>query len=212
MNDEPTMIDETEDLEQHRRSPRRSWKIFQLVVAGLLTAFVVSMTLTDQWGETFGGATKAQIAEFERTTSEYFDAVERRGLTEVSMRSYNLIEPDEAGRVAEIEKGTHEARERVLKSVDRMSSSNMQKARARFGVEAYDHNRAKILPAEVVLEMIPGEARPWVMRSVTAGIWLALKTAAITFAAAWLFLKLCELFWWFFIDRLRDVADAVRKS
>ena len=53
---------------------------------------------------------------------------------------------------------------------------------------------------------------PWVMRDIPAGLWVAIQAAAIAFVGAWLLLKLCELFWWFLMDRLRDVANAVRKS
>ena len=107
--------------------------------------------------------------------------------------------------------GTYEARERLQGLVSSMNYGNKDKAEAGFTFSARLHNKGTVTIDEMA-EYMSAEAKPWVMRSITAGLWLALKTAAITFVAAWLLLKLCELFWWFFIDRLRDVADAVRKS
>jgi hypothetical protein len=59
---------------------------------------------------------------------------------------------------------------------------------------------------------MPGEGEPWVMRNIPAGMWLAVKTAAIAFVVTWILLKLCELLWWFLMDRLRDIANAVRRT
>jgi hypothetical protein len=211
MNDEPMMVDETEDFGQPRRSPRRSWRLFQWVVAGLATLLIAGIVTTHHWGNTFGGATKSKIAEFEQAMTEYFDEAESRNLSQVTMASYNPLRTDEYSEAVEREKGTYDARERVRKLADSMNFINSEKAQAQFLFRAYTYNGSGI-PDVTFQKAAAAESEPWVMRSVMAGIWLAIKTAVITFVASWLVLKLCELFWWFFIDRLRDVADAVRKS
>jgi hypothetical protein len=215
MNDEPMMIDETEDFAEPRRGARRSWKKFQLVVTGLVAVFVawvaVASPASNNWNKTFGGITEAHIAKFEQAMDEYFDEVERRNLTRVTMARYDSLQPDEYSEAEEVEKGTYDARERLRKLVDGMNYSNRQKARARFALWAHSHNGDEI-PSEVILEGADGSGRAWVMRNIPAGVWTAIKAAVIAFVATWLFLKLCELIWWFFIDRVRDVADAVRKS
>lgn len=210
MNNEPMMIDETEDFVPPRRSTQRSWKIFQFVVAGLLSVFVVAMMLADHGGETFGGATEASIAKFEQAMSDYFDAVKRRGLAEVTMSSYSPITPNEVGRVVEFDKGTDEARRRLQEVVADMNYSNERKAEAAFVLSARLHNKGSVT-SEELMEGMSADRNPWVMRNIPAGVWLALKTAVITFIAAWLLLKMCELFWWFLMDRVHDVANAVRK-
>jgi hypothetical protein len=211
MNDEPMMVDETEDFQQYRRSPRRSWKIFQLVVAGLVTIFAAFAVTANDWDKTFGGIAAGRIAKFEQAMDEYFDEVEKRNLTRVTMARFDSVRPDEYSEAEEIERGTYGAREHVRELVDGMNYSNREKARAQFAFRAYERNGDPI-PGDVFLEGIPGDGRAWIMRNIPAGVWNAIKAAVIGFVAAWLVLKLCELFWWFFIDRLRDVADAVRKS
>jgi hypothetical protein len=229
MNDEPMMVDETEDFQQHRRSPRRSWKIFQLVVAGLLTAFVVAMTLTDQWGKTFGGATKAQIAEFEMATNDYFDEAQGQGVARVTV---DLFKPDEMGAAFGSTKSMAKARQRAQEVARALGYQNITKAGDMFSVLAILHNDSmpppKILTAKQVAEIDRQQSfdedfdwrsarpmendEPWVMRDIPAGLWAGIQAAAIAFVGVWLVLKLCELFWWFLMDRLRDVANAVRKS
>ena len=229
MNDEPMMVDETEDFQQHRRSPRRSWKIFQLVVAGLLTAFVVSMTLTDQWGKTFGGATKAQIAEFEMATNDYFDEAQGQGVARVTV---DLFKPDEMGAAFGSTKSMAKARPRAQEVARALGYQNITKAGDMFSVLAILHNDSmpppKILTAKQVAEIDRQQSfdegfdwrsarpvendEPWVMRDIPAGLWAGIQAAAIAFVGVWLVLKLCELFWWFLMDRLRDVANAVRRS
>ena len=229
MNDEPMMVDETEDFQQHRRSPRRSWKIFQLVVAGLLTAFVVAMTLTDQWGKTFGGATKAQIAEFEMATNDFFDEAQGQGVARVTV---DLFKPDEMGAAFGSTKSMAKARQRAQEVARALCYQNITKAGDMFSVLAILHNDSmpppKILTAKQVAEIDRQQSfdedfdwrsarpmendEPWVMRDIPAGLWAGIQAAAIAFVGVWLVLKLCELFWWFLMDRLRDVANAVRKS
>lgn len=229
MNDEPMMVDETEDFQQHRRSPRRSWKIFQLVVAGLLTAFVVAMTLTDQWGKTFGGATKAQIAEFEMATNDYFDEAQGQGVARVTV---DLFKPDEMGAAFGSTKRMAKARQRAQEIARALGYQNITKAGDMFSVLAILHNDSmpppKILTAKQVAEIDRQQSfdegfdwrsagpvendEPWVMRDIPAGLWAGIQAAAIAFVGVWLVLKLCELFWWFLMDRLRDVANAVRRS
>ena len=229
MNDEPMMVDETEDFQQHRRSPRRSWKIFQLVVAGLLTAFVVAMTLTDQWGKTFGGATKAQIAEFEMATNDYFDEAQGQGVARVTV---DLFKPDEMGAAFGSTKRMAKARQRAQEIARALGYQNITKAGDMFSALAILHNDSmpppKILTAKQVAEIDRQQSfdegfdwrsarpvendEPWVMRDIPAGLWAGIQAAAIAFVGVWLVLKLCELFWWFLMDRLRDVANAVRRS
>lgn len=229
MNDEPMMVDETEDFQQPRRSPRRSWKIFQLVVAGLLTAFVVAMALTDKWGETFGGATNSLIAEFEMAANDYFDEAQGQGVTRVTV---NLFMPDQMGTVFGSTKSMAKARQRAQEVARALGNQNITKAGDMFSVLALLHNDSmpppKILTAKQVAEIDRQQSfdegfdwrsarpvendEPWVMRDIPAGLWAGIQAAAIAFVGVWLLLKLCELFWWFLIDRLRDVADAVRKS
>ena len=229
MNDEPMMVDETEDFQQHRRSPRGSWKIFQLVVAGLLTAFVVAMTLTDQWGKTFGGATKAQIAEFEMATNDYFDEAQGQGVARVTV---DLFKPDEMGAAFGSTKSMAKARQRAQEIARALGYQNITKAGDMFSVLAILHNDSmpppKILTAKQVAEIDRQQSfdegfdwrsarpvendEPWVMRNIPAGLWAGIQAAAIAFVGVWLVLKLCELFWWFLMDRLRDVANAVRRS
>lgn len=211
MNDDPTMIDETEDLEQPRGSRRRSWKTFQLVITGLVALVAAFAVTAYDWDTTFGGITEARIAAFEQAMSEYFDEAEKRNLTRVSMARFNYMVADEYSEAREIERGTYDARERARKLVDGMNYSNGRKAQARFARRAHSHNGNGV-SAEIVLEGSDNSGRAWVMRNIPAGVWNVIKAAVIGFVAAWLLLKLCELFWWFFIDRLRDVADAVRKS
>jgi hypothetical protein len=209
MNDEPMMIDETEDFEEPRRSTRRSWKILQLVIAGIASLFVAAIATSSEWDRTFGGVTKAQVAEFERAKEEYFAEAEKRGLTDISTSTY-LLEPDVFGRAVEKENGTYEARERLIELVRNMGYGNRNKAVAAFRFETRMHNKGSVSSEELV-EAMSADAEPWVMRSITAGIWLAVKAAAIAFVVAWLLLKLCELLWWFLMDRLHDVANAVRR-
>ena len=229
MNDEPMMVDETENFQQHRRSPKRSWKIFQLVVAGLLTAFVVAMTLTDQWGKTFGGATKAQIAEFEMATNDYFDEAQGQGVARVTV---DLFKPDEMGAAFGSTKSMAKARQRAQEIARALGYQNITKAGDMFSVLAILHNDSmpppKILTAKQVAEIYRQQSfdegfdwrsarpvendEPWVMRNIPAGLWAGIQAAAIAFVGVWLVLKLCELFWWFLMDRLRDVANAVRRS
>jgi hypothetical protein len=211
MNDEPMMIDETEDLEEPRRSTRRSWKMLQLVIAGLIAILAVSLVTIEGSDHTFWGTTKAHIAEFEQAMNEYFDAAERRNLAQVTMQPYDRLSADEAGEIVERDKGTYDARERVRKLVDAMNYSNRQKAKAQFTLRVHVYNGADTIPADVVLEGMPNEGRPWVMRNTLAGMWLLVKTAVIAFAVTWIVLKLCELLWWFLMDRLHDVANAVRR-
>jgi hypothetical protein len=212
MNDEPMMIDETEDFEEPRRSTRRSWKIFQLAIAGLLSLLVVALILGERWGETFGGATEASIAEFEQAMNEYFEAAKSRELTQITMQSYDHLKADPSGGIVERDKGTYDARERVRKLAGAMNYSNWQKANAQFALRVYVYNGAKRIPADVVTNGMPDEGEPWVMRNIPAGIWLAVKTAAIAFVVTWVLLKLCELLWWFLMDRLRDISNAVRRT
>ena len=229
MNDEPMMVDETENFQQHRRSPKRSWNIFQLVVAGLLTAFVVAMTLTDQWGKTFGGATKAQIAEFEMATNDFFDEAQGQGVARVTV---DLFKPDEMGAAFGSTKSMAKARQRAQEIARALGYQNITKAGDMFSVLAILHNDSmpppKILTAKQVAEIDRQQSfdegfywrsarpvendEPWVMRNIPAGLWAGIKAAAIAFVGVWLVLKLCELFWWFLMDRLRDVANAVRRS
>lgn len=216
MNDEPMMIDETEEFDKPRRSTQRSWKMFQFVVAGLLTVFVVAMMLADHGGETFGGATEASIAKFEQAMNDYFDAAQRRGLARVSMRSYDPLVPDAQGVADERLAGTDKERRRVQEAVGEMNYSNKRKAEDMFTVLAALHNSSLVSDTAntefdwTTARPLENES-PWVMRNIPAGIWLAFKTAVIAFVAAWLLLKLCELLWWFLMDRLHDVANAVRK-
>ena len=215
MNDEPMMIDETEDFEQPRRSTRRSWKILQLVIAGLVALLVASIATSSEWDKTFGGATKAEVAEFERAKNEYFDEAEKRGLTEISLGTY-LLEPEVFGRADEQEKGTYELRQPLIELVRDMGYSNRNKAVAAFRFDARLHNSrmqhgTSRVSNEEMTEALSADAEPWVMRSITVGIWLAVKAAAMAFVVAWLLLKLCELLWWFLMDRLHDVANAVRR-
>jgi len=209
------MIDETEELEESRRSTRRSWKILQLVIAGLVALFVASIATSSEWDKTFGGVTTAGVAEFERAKDEYFAEAERRGLTEISLGTY-LLEPDVFGRADEQERGTYELRQRLIELVRDMGYSNRSKAVAAFTFDARLHNsRAQHGKGRVSVEQmedaLSADGEPWVMRSIAAGIWLAVKAAAIAFVVAWLLLKLCELLWWFLMDRLHDVANAVRR-
>ncbi len=211
MHDEPMMIDETEDVAEPRRSTRRSWKKFQLVVAGLLTLLVVAIMLGERSGDTFGGATTASVAEFETAMNEYFDKAEQRSLDRVAIGDYNPLQADSLSEAVEREKGLLPARERLRELVDAMNYSNADKAKAEFAFWAHQFNGGPI-PDSVFVEGVAADGRPWVMRNIAAGVWAIVKAAIIAFVAAWLLLKLCELFWWFFIDRLRDIADAVRKS
>lgn len=225
------MIDEAEGIEQPRRSTRRSWKIFQLVVAGLATLFVVSMVVTDQWDKTFGGATKAQIAEFELALNDYFDEAQSEGVSSVTIA---LLKPDRMGEVFGSTKSMAKARQRAQEVARSLGYQNLAKAEDMFIVLAGLHNDSmpppKTLTAEQVAEIERQQSlaaaegfdwttarlvendKPWVMRDIPAGLWAAIQAAAIAFVAAWLLLKLCELLWWFLMDRLRDVANAVRKS
>lgn len=215
MHDEPMMIDETEDFAEPRRGARRSWKKFQLLVAGLVAVLVAwvaaASPASNNWNTTFGGITEAHIAKFEQAMDKYFDEVEKRNLTRVTMARYDSLQPDEYSEAEEVEKGTYDARERVRKLVDGMNYFNRQKARAQFAFRVHERNGDPI-PNEVFVQGIPGDGRAWIMRNIPAGVWTAIKAAVIAFVATWLLLKLCELFWWFLIDRVRDVADAVRKS
>lgn len=210
MNDEPMMIDETDDFAEPRRSTRRSWKIFQLVVAGILTLFVVAMMLGERSGDTFGGATKASVAEFEAAMNEYFDEAERRNLDRVAIGDYNPLRGDSLSEAVERDKGILPARERLRELVDAMNYSNADKAKAEFAFRAHQFNGGPI-PDSVFVEGVAADGRPWVMRNIAAGVWAIIKAAIIAFVAAWLLLKMCELFWWFLMDRLHDVANAVRK-
>jgi hypothetical protein len=206
---EPSVKITDENTSPPPDSPRkRSWRTFRIVVATLVTLFLVAAI--PSWDQTFGGVSERGIAEFEQRLGEYFEEVKARGLTRVSMAPYNPLRPDQFSEASEIAKGTHDARERLRRLVDGMNYSNRQKAQAQFAFSAHRHNGDGI-PVEVLLEGMDDSGRAWVMRNIPAGVWGALKVGAISFAAIWIFLKLCELFWWFLIDRLRDVADAVRK-
>ncbi len=210
MNDEPMMIDETEDFEETRRSTRRSWKILQLVIAGLVALFVASIATSSEWDKTFGGITEAQIAELKEGLKAYFNEVKARGVKQVTMDTYNPIRPDQYSEATEIAEGTYDARERIRRLVDRMNYSNRKKAQARFALSAHLHNRDEI-PLEAILEGEDDSGRAWVMRNIPAGLWVVIKAVTIAFVAAWLLLWLCELFWWFLMDRLHDMANAVRR-
>ena len=210
MNDEPMMIDETEDFEEPRRSTRRSWKILQLVIAGLVALFVASIATSSEWDKTFGGVTEAQLGQFDQNLKAYFDEANARGVAQVTMDTYNPIRPNQFSEAFEVAKGTYDARERLRKLVDGMSYSNRQKAQARFALSAHLHNGDEI-PAEVVVEGADDSGRAWVTRNIAAGLWVTLKAAVMAFVVAWLLLKLCELLWWFLMDRLHDVANAVRR-
>jgi hypothetical protein len=210
MNDEPMMIDETEDTPTTPRTTAASWKKAQLILAGLASLFAVSLAMSDDWSKTFGGATEAQIAGFERAMNDYFDEAARRGLREVTMRPYKPFEADQYGRSSERNAGTLEVRERLAAVVRSMGRSNRGKAEAEFIGRARDHN-GDGLSDEEFMKLVAADGEPWVMRNVVAGVWTVLKTAVIAFVVVWLLLKLCELFWWFLMDRLHDVANAVRR-
>jgi len=211
MNDEPMMINETDDEPTALRTTAASWKKAQLILAGLASIFAVGVVMSDDWSKTFGGATEAQIAGFEKAMKDYFDEAERRGLREVTKRRFSPLKADEYGRSHEKAVGTLEARERLEAVAQSMGRSNSGKAEAAFIARARDHNGDGI-SAEEFLKLVAADGEPWVMRNVAAGVWTVLKTAVIAFAGVWLLLKLCELFWWFLMDRLRDVANAVRRS
>jgi uncharacterized membrane protein YccC len=189
--------------------------MLQLVIAGLVALFVASIATSSEWDKTFGGATTAGVAEFERAKDEYFAEAERRNLTEISLGTY-LLEPDVFGRADEQEKGTYELRQRLIELVRDMGYSNRNKALAAFRFDARLHNSrvqhgTSRVSDEEMREALSADGDPWVMCSIAAGIWIAVKAAAIAFVVAWLLMKLCELLWWFLLDRLHDVANAVRR-
>jgi len=221
MNDEPMMIDETDDEPATPRATSSSWKKAQFIVAGLSSLFVVSLVMADDWGKTFGGATRAQVAEFELAMNDYFDEAQSRGLSRVAV---DLFETDQSRVAYEQATGTAAA----------LGYRNTTKARDMFTVLAVLHNDNTPPPLILTTEQVAeidrqqGSAAaapdfdwttarpleddtPWVMRDIAAGIWTAFKAVAIPFVVVWLLLWLCELFWWFLMDRLHDVANAVRR-
>ena len=124
------------------------------------------------------------------------------------------------------------ARQRAQEVARALGDQNITKAGDMFSVLALLHNNSmpppKILTAKQVAEIDRQQSfeegfdwtsarpvendEPWVMRDIPAGLWAAIQAAAIAFVGVWLLLKLCELFWWFLMDLLHDVANAVRKS
>jgi len=137
MHDEPMMIDETEDFAEPRRNTRRSWKMFQLVVAGLATLFVVSMVTSDRWDKTFGGATKARIAEFEMAMNDYFDEAQSEGVARVTV---DLLKPDRMGAVFGSTKSMAKSRQRAQEAARALGYQNITKAEDMFSVLAFLHN------------------------------------------------------------------------
>jgi hypothetical protein len=232
MNDEPMMIDETENEPTTPRATAASWKKAQLLVAGLAALFAISIVVSDEWHKTFDGPTKAQVAEFEQEMNDYFDEAQSQGVARVTT---DLFEPDQRGAVFGSTRSMTEARERLQEAARDLGYQNATKAKDMFTVLAVLHNDSmpmpKILTAEQVAEIDRQQRsaaaepdfdwttarplendKPWVMRDIPAGLWATIQAAVITFVAVWLLLWLCELLWWFLMDRLHDVANAVRRS
>lgn len=228
MNDEPMMIDETEDESTTPRETSSSWKKAQLIVAGLATLFAIGGVVSDEWHKAFDHPTQTQIAEFEQAMTDYFDKAQAQGVARVTV---GLFETDQRGTIFGSTRSTDKARQRVQEAARALGYENINKATDMFTVLAALHNDnmplPKILTTEQVMEIDQMQRldddfdwttarpveddKPWVMRNISAGLWVAIQAAVITFVGVWLFLWLCELLWWFLMDRLHDVANAVRR-
>jgi len=228
MNDEPMMIDETEDTPTTPRTTAASWKKAQFIAAGLAALLALGIVVSDQWNTKFDGPTAAEITAFEQAMHHYFDEAQNQGVARVTTA---LFERDQRGALFGSNRSTEKARQRVQAAARALGYGNIDKAKDMFTVLAFLHNDSMPLPKMLTTEQVieidrmqrsdpdfdwttarPVEDdKPWVMRDIPAGLWTAIQAVVITFVVVWLLLWLCELLWWFLMDRLHDVANAVRR-
>jgi hypothetical protein len=215
MNDEPMMIDEADENSDNPRSTSLSWKKARLalpMIAALITGAIVAAS---QWGANTDGTSEAQIAEFRQAVDDYFAEAQRQGMSEVTMRPYEPLEATDDGQTVEILNDTDLKRHRVQEIVERMGYENQRKAEALFRHEARFYNSGSITDKEMA-EAVVADRREWKMRSAVGGAFRTLSevvfAASIAFVVVWLVVRACESIWWFFVDRLHDLVNAVRRS
>ena len=215
MNDEPMMIDETEDEPTATRATGMSWKRARLVVPSVMALLLAALFTTEGIWE-FSGTTDAEIGELRQAIDDYISEVEAQGAQSITMQSYDPLLPTAEGETIETLSGTSEKRQRVREIAGRMTYSNKKKAEAEFVHKARLHNSGGRLTPEELAEAIAADRRAWHTRDVPLGIWRAFvrsaTAAAIAFVVCWLLVRAAEGIWWFMIDRLHDIANAVRRN
>jgi hypothetical protein len=214
MNDEPMMIDETEDEPKATRTTGKSWKRARLVVPSAMALLLAAIYTTEIWE--FSGTTDTEIGELRQAIDDYISDVEAQGAQSITMQSHDPLLPTAEGETIETLSGTSEKRQRVREIASRMDYSNEKKAEAEFVHKARLHNSGGRLTPEELAEAIAADRRAWHMRNVPLGIWRAFvrsaTAAAIAFVVCWLLVRAAEGIWWFMIDRLHDIAKAVRRT
>jgi hypothetical protein len=214
MNDEPMMIDETEESSAYPRSTARTWKKARLVVPAMAALLTAAIVVASQWSVNMGGTTAAQIAEFRQAVDEYFAEAQRQGMTEVTMRSYDPLEATEDGQTVETLNDIDLKRQRVQEIAERMGYENKRKAEALFRHEARLYTNGALTDKEMA-EAVVAERKEWKMRSIFGGVGRAVSeavlAAVIAFVVVWLVVRACEGVWWFLVDRLQDLVNAVRR-
>jgi hypothetical protein len=215
MNDEPMMIDETEDEPSAARRTATSWKKARLIVPAAAAMLLAALFATEGSWE-FSGTTDAEIAELRQAIDDYISEVEAQGAQEITMQTYDPLLPTADGKTIETLSGTFEKRMRVSEIAGRMNLNNEGKAEAEFVHKARLHNRGGRITPDELAEAFTAGRRAWQIRDIPVGVWRTfvamVKAAAITFVVCWLLVRAAEGVWWFLIDRLHDIANAVRRS
>jgi len=215
MNDEPMMIDETEESSAHPRSTALTWKKARLVVPAVAALLTAGIVVASQWSINMSGTTEAQIAEFRQAVDDYFAEAQRQGMTEVTMRSYAPLEATEDGQTVETLNDVDLKRQRMQEIAKQMGYANKRKAEALFRLEARLYTNGALTDKEMA-EAVVAERKEWKMRGIFGGVGRTISdvalAAVIAFVIVWLVVRACEGVWWFFVDRLQDLVNAVRRQ
>lgn len=184
------------------RDTTQSWRVLKNILPMSLALLASLITFVVWFSGSYSEYDQpSQVANFKTCLNEYIMEVNR----------LNIFIPPPSGPVSTIDSapGIEEQARRLENSIDSLSWRNKYKARAEFKLSVF-----KKYGVEFTTTELDDIEKNWMMLSTWERLLKALQYTAIAFAStfvvAWLSVVLGAFFWWFLMDRLRDISRALK--
>ena len=185
------------------RDTTQSWRVLKNLLPISLALLASLITFAVWLSESYYGwyDQPSQVANFKTCLKEYVTEVNR----------LNIFLPPPSGSVSSIDSapGIEEQARRLENSIDSLSWSNEEKARAEVKLAIFQKYGVEFTSTE-----LDDIEKNWMMLSTFERLFKALQYAAIAFAStfvvAWLIVVSGAFCWWFLMDRLRDISRALK--
>ena len=211
MSDHTTVARETPPANRHDTS--HSWRVAKAILVWLLSGLASLIGFSVAYSNASKGDSDTKLAEFEASLKNYIRAAAKAGDSKIQGVDYERYNIEISSRPY-----LEEDASRLSRSTNDLSYQNADRAKAVINQTVAEYNFAQSAnPVDLRVHSdlsLKALKRDWVrintFDAVLKGLGIAAVAGGVTWIVAWLMVVGLALIWWFLMDRLRDIARAIK--